>query len=122
LSHIVTVQAEVRDPVAIAAACRRLGLPEPVPGTAQLFSGQATGWLVQLPGWLYPAVLQTDTGQVQFDNFGETWGKQEHLDKLMQAYAVELTKIEARKKGYSVTEQPLADGSIRLSIQLGGGA
>jgi hypothetical protein len=122
LSHIVTVQAEVRDPVAIAAACRRLGLPEPVRGTAQLFSGQATGWLVKLPGWLYPAVLQTDTGQIQFDNFGEAWGKQEHLDKLMQAYAVELAKIEARKKGYSVTEQPLADGSIRLSIQVGGGA
>jgi hypothetical protein len=122
LSHIVTIQAEVRDPVAIAAACRRLGLPEPVPGTAQLFSGQATGWLVKLPGWLYPAVLQTDTGQIQFDNFGETWGKQEHLDRLMQAYAVELAKIEARKKGYSVTEQSLADGSIRLSIQVGGGA
>jgi hypothetical protein len=122
LSHIVTVQAEVRDPVPIAAACRRLGLPEPVGGTAQLFSGQATGWLVQLPGWLYPAVVQTDTGQVQFDNFGEAWGKQEHLDRFVQAYCVELAKIEARKQGYAVTEQPLADGSIRISIQVGGGA
>jgi hypothetical protein len=122
MSHIVTIQTEVRDPAAVHAACRRLGLPEPVQGTAQLFSGQATGWLVQLPGWLYPAVVQTDTGQVQFDNFGEAWGRQEHLDRFVQAYCVELAKIEARKKGYSVTEQPLADGSIRLSIQVGGAA
>ncbi|HSU67553.1 MAG TPA: hypothetical protein VLJ39_11820, partial [Tepidisphaeraceae bacterium] len=27
VSHIVTVKTEVRDPVAVAAACRRLGLP-----------------------------------------------------------------------------------------------
>ena len=37
MSHIVSVKTEVRDPVAIAAACRRLGLPEPVHGTAKLF-------------------------------------------------------------------------------------
>ena len=122
MSHIVTVQAEVRDPVAIAAACRRLGLPEPVPGTAQLFSGQATGWLVQLPGWLYPVVCRAETGQVAYDNFGGNWGKEDELNRFLQAYAVELAKIEARKKGYAVTEQPLADGSIRLSIQVGGGA
>jgi hypothetical protein len=35
MSHIVTIATEVRDPDAVAAACRRLGLPEPVPGTAE---------------------------------------------------------------------------------------
>jgi hypothetical protein len=50
VSHIVTVVTEVRDPTALAAACRRLALPEPVHGTATLFSGQATGLLVRLPG------------------------------------------------------------------------
>ncbi len=122
MSHIVTIQTKVRDPVAVTAACRRLGLAEPQHGTAQLFSGQATGLLIKLPGWLYPAVVHTDTGQVQFDNFGGTWGQPEHLDRFLQAYACEKAKIEARKQGYSVTEQPLADGSIRLSIQPGGGA
>ena len=37
MSHIVSIQTEVRDPAAVAAACRRLGLPEPVHGTARLF-------------------------------------------------------------------------------------
>src|SRR6516162_9998685 len=49
LSHIVTIRTEVRDPAAIGAACRRLGLPEPVQGTAQLYSGAATGTLIKLP-------------------------------------------------------------------------
>ena len=31
-------------------------------------------------------------------------------------YAVERTKIEARKKGHAVTETTLQDGSIRLQI------
>ncbi len=120
MSHIVQIQAEVRDPQAVAAACRRLGLPEPVTGTAQLFSGQATGLLVQLDGWLYPVVCDTATGRVRFDNYQGHWGRQEQLDKFLQAYAVERARLEARRKGHSVVEQPLADGSIRLTIQLGG--
>ena len=89
MSHIVTITTEVRDPTAVAAACRRLALPEPVHGTATLFSGEATGLLVKLPGWLYPVVLDTASGTVRFDNYGERWGKQEQLDRLLQAYAVE---------------------------------
>jgi len=116
VSHIVTVKTEVRDPVAVAAACRRLGLPEPVHGTAQLFSDQATGLLVRLPGWLYPVACDTATGELKFDNYNGSWGPQEHLDRFMQIYAVEKAGLEAREKGYSVSEQPLEDGSIRLQI------
>jgi hypothetical protein len=122
VSHIVTVKTEVRDYAAVHAACRRLGLPEPVHGTAQLFSGEATGLLVKLPDWLYPAVVQVETGQVQFDNFGGAWGRQEHLDDFLQRYALEKAAIEARKRGHSVVEQSLANGSIKLTITVGGGA
>jgi hypothetical protein len=34
----------------------------------------------------------------------------------MQMYSVEKAKLEARKKGYSVSEQALEDGSIKLQI------
>jgi hypothetical protein len=73
LSHIVQIDTEVRDPQAVACACRRLGWPEPVHGTAELFSGEASGLLVTLPGWLYPVVLDTATGQTRFDHFEGTW-------------------------------------------------
>ncbi len=119
MSHIVTIQTRVHDPVAVSAACRRLGLAEPVQGIAQLFSGEASGLLISLPGWKYPAVIDTATGQVRFDNFEGRWGEQQHLDRFLQAYAVERAKLEARKKGYAVSEHALQDGSIRLQISEG---
>src|SRR5262245_55984478 len=116
MSHIVVIQTKVRDPQAVAAACQRLKLPAPTHGTAKLFSGEATGLLVQLPGWQYPAVVDTNTGAVKFDNFGGEWGDQAQLNHFLQAYAVEKCRIEARKKGHRVSEQQLQDGSIRLQI------
>ena len=120
MSHIVEIQTQIKDPEAIRAACRRFQLPEPTQGTARLFSGQATGTIVQLPGWQYPVVCDTATGQLKYDNFGGHWGEQTHLDRFLQMYAVERARIEGRRAGHVVTEQPLADGSIKLTIQVGG--
>ena len=50
------------------------------------------------------------------------WGNPQQLDGFLQIYAVEKTKLEARKRGHSVTEQALADGSIKLTVQVAGGA
>ena len=122
LSHIVTIKTEVRDHVAVCAACRRLELPPPLVGSAQLFSGQVSGLIVRLPDWAYPVVVDTSSGQVHFDNFSGAWGDQAHLDRFLQIYAVEKARIEAQKKGLQVTEQTLADGSIKLTIRVGGGA
>jgi hypothetical protein len=122
MSHIVTVSTEVRDPTATGAACRRLGLPAPVHGTAKLFSAEATGLLVELADWLYPVVCDTASGQVHYDNFNGAWGQQEQLDRFLQAYAVEKAHIEARRQGHSALEQAMPDGSIKLVIELGGAA
>lgn len=122
MSHIVQIQTQIRDAEAVHAACRRLGLPAAVQGSTELFSGSVTGLAVQLPGWHYPAVCQLDTGQVKFDNYQGLWGDEKELHKFLQAYAVERTRIEARKKGYTVTEQALTDGSVKLTIHVAGGA
>jgi hypothetical protein len=122
LSHIVEIQTEVRDPVAVEAACRRLNLPQPVHEDVVLFSGPAVGLAVRLPGWRYPVVCDVTSGQVKFDNYGGRWGEQRQLDQLLQLYAVEKAKIEAHRRGHSVTEQALADGSIKLVVQVTGGA
>ena len=122
MSHLVTVKTEVRDASAVRAACQRLGLAQPVQGTVKLFSGEATGLAVQLPDWQYPVVCDTTTGQLRYDNFGGRWGNPGNLDRFLQAYAVERARAEARKKGYACTEQALADGAIKLVIQVQGGA
>jgi hypothetical protein len=121
LSHVVTITTEVRDRAAIQAACKRLGLAEPVHGTARLFSGPVEGWAVLLAGWQYPIVCDTNNGQIKFDNFGGRWGDPKHLDAFLQAYACEKVRIESRKQGHQVREQQLADGSIKLVIQVQGG-
>lgn len=119
MSHIVTIRTQVRDPVALAAACARQGLSQPTQGKARLFVAEAEGHIVHLPGWTYPAVFDAVTGEARFDNYGGSWGDPKELDKLLQAYATEKAKIEARKAGHSVTEQLLADGSIKLTVQVG---
>lgn len=120
MSHIVTIKTEVRDPTAVSAACHRLHLPEPIAGPTRLFSGVVSGLAVQLPDWRYPIVCQTETGQVLFDNFEGRWGDRVHLDRFFQMYAVEKTHIEARRQGFEVYEQPLSDGSIKLTVNVGG--
>lgn len=122
MSHIVTIKTQIRDAEAVQLACRRLGLPPPVHGTTQLFSGRVTGLAVQLPGWNYPAVCDLASGQVDFDNYGGAWGNQKELEKFIQMYAVEKARLEARRRGHTVIEQSLADGSIKLTIQVQGGA
>ena len=121
MSHIVTIRTVVRDPAALAAACRRLGLAEPAAGTARLFASEATGQIVRLPGWTYPVVIDTAAGEVRYDNFNGAWGAQRELDRLLQAYAVEKARLEARRLGHGVIEQPLPDGSVKLTITVGGG-
>ena len=120
MSHLVTVKTQVRDHIAIQSACDRLKLPAPVFGKARLFTSEATGWQVALPKWKFPVVCETDRGEVKFDNFGGHWGDQSQLDAFLQAYAVEKAKLEARKQGHSVSEQQLADGSIRMQIGVAG--
>ncbi len=116
MSHVVTIQTKVHDPVAVAAACQRLNLAAPVQGTVQLYSGEATGLIVRLPGWQYPAVVEPLSGTIRYDNFQGRWGDQQHLDRFLQIYSVEKAKLEARAKGFPVTEQALEDGGIRLQI------
>ena len=122
MSHIVEIKTEIRDEAAVKAACTRLQLAAPEHKTVRLFNATATGLCVQLPGWQYPVVANLQTGQVQFDNYGGHWGEQKHLNSFLQAYAVEKTRIEARRKGHSVSETRLEDGSIRVTVRVGGAA
>jgi hypothetical protein len=77
---------------------------------------------VRLPGWLYPAVVEAGTGRVRYDNYGGAWGDPAQLGRFLQAYALEKAAIEARLRGHAVAERALVDGSIRLTVTVGGGA
>ena len=116
MSHIVTIQTQVRDAAAVEAACRRLGLALPGQGTARMYAGEETGLLVRLPGWKYPVVCKTAAGQLVYDNYEGRWGEQKELDRFLQVYAVEKARIEARRQGHDVREQALADEIGRAHV------
>ena len=120
MSHIVSITTEVRDEAAVQAACTRLHLPRATRGTFELYSSTETGLGIELPDWRYPVVADTETGQLKYDNYEGRWGSQDRLDQFLQRYAVEKAAIEARKKGHSVVEQQLDNGSIKLTVQVGG--
>ena len=122
MSHIVEIKTEIRDEQAVKAACVRLQIPTPEHKTVRLFNATATGLCVQLPGWSYPVVADLQTGQLQYDNYNGHWGEQKHLNSVLQGYAVEKAKIEARKKGHMCSETRLEDGSIKVTIRVGGAA
>jgi hypothetical protein len=74
---------------------------------------------VSLPDWRYPVVCNCPAGEVHYDNFGGRWGKQEHLNRLIQSYTVEKAKLEARRQGHGVTERKLDDGTVKLILSVG---
>jgi hypothetical protein len=117
MSHTVTIKTEVRDPAALAAACRRLGLAAPSKGWRTLYRTDVEGWIVALPGWTYPAVFNVETGEARTDTYGGEWGNEAELHKLLQAYAVEKITADAVSRGMSVTEAALPDGTVELLLQ-----
>ena len=122
MSHMVEIKTEVRDEAAVQSACSRLHLPRAKRGTFELYSSTETGLAIELPHWKYPVVANTNTGELRYDNYQGRWGSQEFLDQFLQMYAVEKAKIEARKKGHTVIEQRLDNGSIKLTVSVGGAA
>ncbi len=122
MSHVVTIATEVRDLEVLELSCDRLRISHPVFGKVRLFSAEHTGHAVQLAGWRYPVVFDLPQGRVYYDNYEGRWGSMTRFDEVRQAYAVEKTRIEARRAGHSVTEQALADGSVRLTVHVGGAA
>ena len=123
MSHISKIELEVKDLRLLGQACTRLGL--------NLIRGQKTfRWYgkdgqcdhaIKIPGANYEIGVLYKSGLYELNcdfydsNIEKVIGKKGGL--LKQAYAVDKTKIEARKKGYSVLECPTENG-IRLHVRI----
>ncbi len=120
MSHIVTVAAKATDPAALAAACVRLKLPTPTTETVAFFDRSVqTGLAVRPPGFVYPIVCDTETGDLYHDTYEGRWGDESFIGCLLQAYAVEKTKLQAKARGHRCCETALSDGSVKLTVTAG---
>ena len=124
MSHITRIELEVRDLETLRRACVRLGL--------ELREGQKTfRWYgreevcehaISVPGAQYEiGIVKTgDAYELRCDYYDQAIGRAigSSGGLLRQAYAVERTKCEARRKGYSVLEKRTEAG-IRLQVLMG---
>jgi hypothetical protein len=131
MSHYSEVSIEITDQACLVAALERLGFKgkvevhqdaQPLYGymadrrsqqahviIRRQHVGQAAndlGFECQANGKYRIWVSEFDG---QHNGYGEAW-----MGKLKQAYGVEKARVEAKKKGYQVSEQKFDDGRIRL--------
>jgi hypothetical protein len=113
LSHTSTIETKLTDRDALIAACTRIGATFSE-GEAKLFDRtKASGYIVKLPGWRYPVIIDKETGEAKYDNYGGSWGKPEVLNSLKQEYATAVTKRQLARQGFRVHEQRV-DGKVVL--------
>ncbi len=124
MSHISKIELEVKDLDALNRACKRLGLSMARGQKHFKWFGQKDGdcdHAIKVPNARYEIGVICANGLFElkcdyFDNgIGNAIGKNGGL--LKQAYAVEKTKTEARRKGYSVFEKQ-TDTGVRLHVRV----
>ena len=123
MSHISKIELEVRDIQVLMSACQRLGL-ELVKGQKMFkwYGKEAEcDHAIRITGANYEIGVINNGSLYELNcdyydpNIEKTIGRQGGL--LKQAYAVEKSKVEARKKGYSVVERQTQTG-IRLHVRI----
>jgi len=124
MSHISKIELEVNDLNTLDSACTRLGL-QFVKGQKNFkWFGKKAGdcdHAIRIPEAEYEIGINRVNGIFELEcdyydrNIGKTIGEKGGI--LKQAYAVEKTKTEARRKGYSVIEKQ-TDTGIRLHVRI----
>jgi hypothetical protein len=85
MSHIVTIETEVRDASAVQAACERLKLPAAAHGLHELFSGTAQGLAALRGNSVRTACLRVRDGvsgpleEINFDPLSVWWLRSSRL-------------------------------------------
>jgi hypothetical protein len=123
MSHISKIELEVKDLGILSQACTRLGLDLLKDQKSFRWYGKDSqcDHAIRIPEANYEigVLNKNDLYELNCDfydrNIEKAIGKQGGL--LKQAYAVEKTKTEARKKGYSVLERHTEKG-IRLHVRI----
>jgi hypothetical protein len=124
MSHISKIELEVNDLGTLAQACSRLGLNLIRDKKTFKWYGREDGkcdHAIKVPGATYEigVIKRGNAFELQCDYFDNAIGKAigQNGGLLKQAYAVERTRAEARRKGYTVIEKTTPQG-IRLQVQI----
>jgi hypothetical protein len=122
MSHFTTIETQIRDIEALRGACGELGLTLVSNGQARGYGGKTHQgeYVIGLKGPYDVALNRQADGSFQLTT--DWWGN--HVEKevgknfgrLLQFYGVWKTAMEAARKGYMATRQPMKNGSIKVTI------
>ena len=82
---MLPIVTSIHDPAALAATCKRLGLPPPTQGRGRLGGREVPGWVVRLSG-LRPVVCDTLSGLVLYHPLDNAHGRYARLMRLVESY------------------------------------
>jgi hypothetical protein len=83
MPRIVTT---VHDPVALAATCRRLSLDPPTQRAVQLDAEEVSGWVVHLPGLIFPIVCDTLSGLIAYHARDNAFHRYARIMRFLERY------------------------------------
>jgi hypothetical protein len=88
------IVTSVHDPLALAAACRRLNLAPPQWGCVGLGDQEVNGWIVRLPGVRFPVVCNTLAGLIAYHPIDNAFGRYARLMQFVQRYYAERHRLQ----------------------------
>lgn len=124
MSHVATVTTAIKNLSILIKTCQALGI-EFTQGqqSVDLYERAVTGdFSCKLPGWHYPIVVNSQTGEISFDNYKGSWGDEKELHKLIQEYSLSVAEEECSEfvlQGFTIERQKQENGDIQLVIQQG---
>lgn len=123
MSHTVEAKIEIRNIEIMQKAAAQVGAEWIPCGDITLYDRKVRGYGAQLEGWHFPVVFKTNedqsvTGEIVYDNFNGSWGRQEQLDELLQRYCIEQSRDEATRMGLTVTEEVIENDAVRLTCHV----
>jgi pyridoxine 5'-phosphate synthase PdxJ len=129
MSHTVTTKSvRVKNADILEKAVKALqakGIEVSLPNdtthkSVKLYASQHAGIAVKLDGWNYPVVIDTTKGELYYDNYNGSWGKQEKLDELLQEYVKQEAIDVYASQGFMVDEfntKYLENGDLELHLK-----
>lgn len=138
MSHLTTVSTTFRDPEAIKAAAKALGVEVVANAKARFYSGLSgdCDLVLKLKGRYDLGLRRNDKGTYEFICDEELIGGRHGTDgygrgdpgraligeegkRLKQEYAFQVLAAEARRKGRTIRRENLANGAVRVVMQGG---
>lgn len=121
MSHIITAELEItkENLPLLEKAVETVGGEWLGKGTSTLYRESVSGYRFTLPDWRYPGVVvfNGNSGSLKYDNYNGLWGKQEHMDSVVQTFVKNVVTAAAKRHGYRETATRMnAEGQMEVTL------